>query len=424
MRIIKNIGITILVLFVVVIFMPENIFAASIDVCGTEIYNGDGINYTVENDNITKVGDTEANYNIRLDKDNNKIYLKNFESKKTIRINGIENIEIITEGENIINTNDFNGIESSANIILSGNGNLDVVAEGNAIKTPKEVTINSGTIQVNGTNYNGIEAAIIKMNGGIVIATGGYSGIHARWDPMEYDESYFVITGGNLYTSGNNGDPINGQIKQKDNCIVVKEKEGKVSLEVYGEATLQKDTTVNTNITIPQNATLIIPEDVTLKIEDGAELNILGKIILKGNLFVGDKEYHNIYIKEQEGGKVTVLYNISKAGDEVNITIAIQESYELKSIKYINETTKETVEIKENKFIMPDSNVTIIANFEEIIVEEPEQKPEDEKQDILEEKPAIDNPPTGDNIINYLILTIFSLIALTIAYKKGEKITK
>ena len=191
---------------------------------------------------------------------------------------------------------------------------MDIIAEGNAIKTSKEVIINSGNIKVNGKNYNGIEAAIIKMNGGIVTATGGYSGIHARWDPMEYDESYFVITGGNLYTTGNNGDPINGQIKQKDNCIVVKEKEGKTSLEVYGEATLQKDTTLNTDVIIPQGATLIIPEDVILKIEDGAELNILGKIILKGNLFVGDRQYHNIFVKEQEGGSVTVLSNIRPEG--------------------------------------------------------------------------------------------------------------
>ena len=87
-------------------------------------------------------------------------------------------------------------------------------------------------------------------------------------------------------------------------------------------------------------------------------------------------------------------------------------------IKYIKETTKETVEIKDNKFIMPDSDVTIIANFEEVIVEEPEQKPEDEIQDITEEKPQIENPPTGDNITSYLILTVISLLALTMAYKK------
>ena len=139
------------VLMFVVIFIPKSVFADMIKINDMDIYSNNYEYYKMTGDTLSYVDADSDDYNIRLDKDNKKLYLNNFITNKKIETD-IDGLNIVLEGENEVISDD-NAIYASNNIIFSGNGSINIEGDSNGIKSEKKVTINSGTYNINGITY-------------------------------------------------------------------------------------------------------------------------------------------------------------------------------------------------------------------------------------------------------------------------------
>lgn len=106
----------------------------------------------------------------------------------------------------------------------------------------------------------------------------------------------------------------------------------------------------------------------------------------------------NSIFKEIENGKINTNLEIAKKNEEIYFEIIPNEGYELENFKVIDDNGNEIL-FNENKFIMPNSDVTISAKLKKIKIELIEKSEE--------------NPKTGDNISNYKLLLLFSLSLFT-----------
>lgn len=76
-------------------------------------------------------------------------------------------------------------------------------------------------------------------------------------------------------------------------------------------------------------------------------------------------EKHNVRFAKIENGEVTVDTDYAAYGDEVTLTLKPNEGYELNKISVVaNDNT--VIEVKNNKFVMPDDEVAIIVTFSPI----------------------------------------------------------
>lgn len=106
----------------------------------------------------------------------------------------------------------------------------------------------------------------------------------------------------------------------------------------------------------------------------------------------------NSIFKEIENGKINTNLEIAKENEEIYFEIIPNEGYELKNFKVIDDNGNEIL-VNENKFIMPNSDVTISAKLKKI------------KTELIEK--SEENPKTDDNISNYKLLLLFSLSLFT-----------
>lgn len=386
--------------------LPKNILALTIDIEGIDIYQSDSQYYKLVDSVLTTDGASNEDYNIKLDKENNKLYINNFNTTDNIYTD-LDELNIILEGKNSVETTEFNAIESRGNIIFSGEGNLDVIGDGNGIKSERSVVINSGEFNIHGKNYNGIEAYEIEINGGIVkTSSDTYDGIHTQ--PSYGMDDKFSINGGNLYVVG----AINSGNKDYNNGIIIFEEENTKTMNVYGNATLLSNLTLNSDInvfvskdavlTIPKNIVLTISEEGVLELSNKEQLKLEGSVVLNGQIKVGDKQFYNVYITKSDNGLVSLENSIVLEGEEVELIITPNSEYELDTLKYINDTKE--IAIENNKFIMPSHDVTIEATFTKVF--------------------DFENPNTSDNVIVPFILFLGSLISLlgTGIYLKTSKV--
>lgn len=106
---------------------------------------------------------------------------------------------------------------------------------------------------------------------------------------------------------------------------------------------------------------------------------------------------YNINIIESEYGTIESSSNETTAGTQVSLSITPKESYKIKNINIYKSDDKNTkVTITNNNFTMPEFDVTVEVEFEEIITDN------------------ITNPKTNDNIYSTLSIGIISLLILTI----------
>lgn len=159
----------------------------------------------------------------------------------------------------------------------------------------------------------------------------------------------------------------------------------------YNNITINSDTTVTTDITVPEGKTLNIANGVTVTL-NGAK--IINNGTIKNNGIVTDADGTGNYYSvttEATNGKVSVDKNFVRKGEIIKITTSPNEGYQLKSIKVINLADNSEVKVENNQFTMPDGNVNVVAEFE-----------------------AISNPSTSDNIIFFGILTLISAVGLLV----------
>ena len=156
----------------------------------------------------------------------------------------------------------------------------------------------------------------------------------------------------------------------------------------YNDITVNENTTVTTDLTIPAGKTLKIANGVTVTLS-GAQITNNGTIENNGVITDGTDNYYTVSV-ESTNGTVNVDKNLVKKDEVVTITTEANDGYQLKSVKVIKLSDNSEVTVTNNKFTMPDDNVKIIAEFE-----------------------AISNPSTSDNIMFFVILALISVIGLS-----------
>ena len=176
----------------------------------------------------------------------------------------------------------------------------------------------------------------------------------------------------------------------------------------YAKIVVNEDTTVDEDMTVSARTTLVINKSLevasgstltikgTLKVSNDATIKLSddAEIIFEGEGKIVNEDNDELYIitTESNNGQVSTDSNLVKAGEEVTVTTEANDGYKLKSLKVINLSTNEEVEVKDNKFSMPESNVKVIAEFEKL---------ED-----------ISVPNTLDNISSSLVLGLVSVIGI------------
>lgn len=84
-----------------------------------------------------------------------------------------------------------------------------------------------------------------------------------------------------------------------------------------------------------------------------------------GNPLVAAPVEYSITISDSENGTVTASASTAFEGDEITLTITPAEGHTLDVLTVTNATTSEEIEVTNNKFTMPASDVTVSATFKE-----------------------------------------------------------
>lgn len=122
-------------------------------------------------------------------------------------------------------------------------------------------------------------------------------------------------------------------------------------------------------------------------------------------------------------GKLKLNKNSAKMGDKIEFEIIPNNGYKLVSFKIVKKNHPELqIDVENNKFYMPNEDVTVIAEFEKTKETTTSKQEEAVKTTTSEE--LVDNPNTSDNVLTYFILggvSLISIVLLLIINKKKNK---
>lgn len=122
-------------------------------------------------------------------------------------------------------------------------------------------------------------------------------------------------------------------------------------------------------------------------------------------------------------GKLKLNKNNAKLGDKIEFEIVPNNGYKLTSVKVVKKNHPELqIDVENNKFYMPNEDVTVIAEFEKIKETTTSKQEEAVKTTTSEE--LVDNPNTSDDVLTYFILggvSLISIVLLLIINKKKIK---
>ncbi len=114
--------------------------------------------------------------------------------------------------------------------------------------------------------------------------------------------------------------------------------------------------------------------DVTDYIADGLVCKKVGDVYV-----VGKENAIKLAVEPTEGGTLTADLEKAVRGEIVSIVTAVKEGYELKEVT-AKDASNKAIEVKDGKFVMPDSEVTVTATFSKLtqVVEVPTIDPTEE----------------------------------------------
>ncbi|MBQ9834098.1 MAG: hypothetical protein IJO33_02795 [Bacilli bacterium] len=282
---------------------------------------------------------------------------------------------------------------------------------------------------ITGTEAAAIKAGEFNITGGNFTATGeyydpasgNYNGSEATGAAISitatknYSNNVKINISGATFTSKNGNALYEGISTDKDgNKTTTSSSLVEGGLLINGGTFIAEDTK-KPALDIDKNVKEFISggEFSSNVIEDYINKNVESSKQEDGSYIVGTR--YTITVKETVEGTVRSDKNTAINGETVTLTIISKEGYKLKSV------TANEIEVKDNKFIMPNENVEIKVEFEKIVLEkqEKEELKEDSNNTEVKEEPKTEekdsinnvdnNPTTGDNFILYGLLIIVSI---------------
>ncbi len=293
-------------------------------------------------------------------------------------------------------------IEAWGNAIL---GNGSGPESGSTDGTNAKVTINGGKIlstggdalympQINGvTTINGGEltgASGVEIRAGQLIVKGG---------KITGTEAYRVIyntNGGTTYGA----------------AIAVAQHTSKKPIDVVitgGTMSAEKPISFTNPLDLDQE----IVDQVSIKVGGGYFSSSVADFIENGfyEVWVNHDDKKMIYVTNKHNvnaannSHINITKNDALLNDEVEISTDVPEGYILKI--EVKDSDGNVIEVVDNKFIMPDTDVIIMTSLEKI-PEEPVAPTEPEEKSENEEVPEV--PDTGAALMNNSMVTTSAII--------------
>lgn len=366
-------------------------------------------------------------------------------------ISTTDEVKIILKGDNkIIVTGENFGVRSSANLIITGDGKLTIVADFPAIQG-KNITIDGANLDLTttGENLASIENdnnLIIKNNS--KIKAKGYGSAISSFAKLEIKDSKLELEATGERSNAIYVEPTNGDGSLNIENSKIKAKSGYASVYSAGKMTLNKskfeldsiaggiysDTSVEINNSkvcilsgnygIGVGQGLIDVDNSTFEISVNrvsftSEPNITGldnKIVYVGHETDGSDatilDMNNDFnISEYNYVKIISKYIIKIVADENVLLDTEKEIYVIEGEnKDIVIKAKDGYKIKEvlvnNNELSLSNNTLSLSNIKEDIM----IKITSEKS--IQPQPGVNNPETGDNILFYMITGILSMVGL------------
>lgn len=324
---------------------------------------------------------------------------------------------------------------------INGNGNPD--------RINTDITINGGTII--GSKVDDGSGIYHPQDGKLTVTGGtikGASGIEIRSGSLTVTGGTIIATAKNLVVQANGGGSTTigagiaiAQHKTENN-IKVNVKGGTVQGYVaINESNPQKNTAIDKvaievsggNFEAINGGKEAIKSENkkgfvtggtfnTTIVEEYLSEEVTAEKDENGEILVGTR--YDIEVKETKNGTVNVSSKRAMAGETIEITIAPEEGYELSTIKVLND--KNVIKVVDGKFIMPEGNVVVEAEFKEIVDEDKDDVKDETKNEIVieettNEQEKDETPKMGAESVVAVFATIavISIAGLVILKKKN-----
>lgn len=308
------------------------------------------------------------------------------------------------------------GTIEATSYAISGNGNpgrsnTSIIINGGTLKgaTTGIYQPQEGTVEVNGgeiTGATGIEmrAGSLEVNGGTIVGTADSLEVNPSGNGAASSGAGIAVvqhtTKKEIEVTINGGEvqgfeALHESNPQKNSADAVEKvtiainggdfeaiNGGKVAVYSENKTDFVKGGTFNTDLDDE-----LIADTLTTKEENGVT-------------YVGKE--NTITVKDATNGLVKADKEKAINGQTVTLTVTAAKGYKLEKVVVKDASGKE-ITVKDNKFVMPDSNVEVSATFVEDITVTP------------------DVPKTGDNVMLFVGLGFMSIAAIAVAYNNLKK---
>lgn len=250
---------------------------------------------------------------------------------------------------------------------------------------------------ITGTEALSIKSGIFNITGGTFVGNGEYvtpEQVQANNNGSEATGAAISITGNDGYAAGVELNIKNADVNSINGYAIFEGITKGVTPAVKNMAIEDGNFEGKVGATYAENATgFILGGAYSSEIKDEYISKNLEKEEVNGTWYVGEK--YAVSIAKVENGTVTTDISSAFAGQTVTITTKANDKYKLSKLTVTDKDGKE-VEVKDGKFVMPESDVTVTATF---------------KEDV-----AV--PKTIDNVTLYFGLVLISAAFSIITFRK------
>lgn len=312
-------------------------------------------------------------------------------------------------------------INKSAKIIGGQTGDTTKTYKGNPVSindaaSPAVYAAGYAKWIINGGEFVGDEALSIKsgeftINGGTFTASGVFV------DPAKNNGNGSEATGAAISVTANNGyegnvaltindgefSSENGYALYEGDTDAGKDAVDKISI-VGGNFEGKEGSVKSTNETA-----FISGGSFNSNIAEKDIATNLDEVVQDGVHYVGTK--NKITVVTVGEGEATVNLAEAIEGQTITLNVTPATGYKVKVIEITTASVK--IEIKDNKFTMPNEEVEVTVTFEKEEVKETVKDENESEKLETEAKPEVENPKTNDAFVPVLIVFGISLIGLS-----------